>query len=110
MPIVQSLRFVSDLEGCSFSRRHARRAAGAVGSVLQSDRHVVNCENEIVVDGLGGRKVQGKTDRLILVSCVAKRICTVEADLVGAIPQQSFLPVLEIQIDSEMAAFKWQHV
>src|SRR6185437_4824309 len=78
--------------------------------VLITDWHTVavNCECEIVEDGLRGREVELELDGLFFVACVTKAVDAGEVDCVSAVPEQPFLAVLQIEIDVNLAALEGQ--
>jgi hypothetical protein len=63
----------------------------------------IHREDEIVINRLSGGKVKNKRDVLIFVAGVAERVSAIKGDFIRAVPKQTFLPVLEIQIDVDVS-------
>src|SRR5262249_61513544 len=107
-PFVSPLEIVPDSGLSSFSRPDLGRSDGGILVIGDSDRLPINHESEIVVDCLRGRKLKSEIDYLFLVTRVAKTIDAGERDFVSAVPEKTFLTMLEIESNVDPAALQWQ--
>ena len=107
-PFVQSLRDITDLQLGDLSRADFDRAVCAVLFVGDRDWVAVDQERQVVVDSLSGWKVKFENDVLLFIAGVAETVVACETNFVRAVPEQSFLAMLEIKINVDPAAFERQ--
>src|SRR5439155_21662065 len=95
-------------QDCRGAGLHPDSTTGTILSIRQSNRQVINGEDQVVIDRLRRREVELEDYVLVFIAWVVKRIGAIKSYLVGAVPQQTFLPMFEIQIDVDVTTIEWQ--
>src|SRR6266516_1534455 len=107
-PLVKSLRTVRDFQRWRAAWSYARHAAGGVFLVRSRHCHIINGKHKVIVNCLRGREIEREGNLLFFVSGVAKSIEARETNFVSAVPEQTFLSMLQIESDIDVAAFQRQ--
>src|ERR1700722_5483568 len=107
-PTIQTLRAIRNVQVSNFSRPQGRPPHRALIVSSQCNRLIVHLHLQPIVDGLLRGEFQPEIYRLPLRRVVPERIVGSKINRVGAVPQQSLLPWIEMEVHPNAACFHWQ--
>src|ERR1700735_4426844 len=103
-PSVESLRVIGNAGSRGFATLQWENDVGIAVGVLDSLRRSIHQETQAVVNRLVGGQMEGERYVMGLVVGIGKFIHSGKFHSVGAVPEQSFLTIADVQVGVDTAS------